>query len=125
VRYFTRSIEALSYAFAVIIWVPALKLAVDIEVPPFTVVTPSIVQSTLMTAGSMTFTRRVAGLSAAAGAMVVPAIGSVESIGVNPARQMLKTICSREGELKLVFTLFPNRLFIIEFADGRYWPEPT
>lgn len=29
-------------------------------------------------------------------------------------------ICSRETGFQLVLVLVPNRLFIIEFADGRY-----
>src|SRR5882724_3641474 len=99
-------------------WLPDAKAAVEKETPALTVVTPSIVQSTLITAGSTTFTFKVAGLSTA------PSGGSAESTGVT-ARQMLKTICSRDTELKLVSTLSPNRLFIIELHDGRYCPGPT
>ena len=64
-----------------------------------------------MTAGSITFTFSMPGLDTA------PAAGSVESIGFT-TRQMLMTICSRDTGLKVVLTLFPNRLFIIEFGAG-------
>src|SRR6185369_6675455 len=98
---------------------PAARAEVEKLVPALTVVAPSMVQSTLITAGSTTFTCNVAGLFAA------PSGGSTESIGFT-ARQMLKIICSRETELKLVSSgIFvrsapPNRLFIIELHDGRY-----
>src|SRR5262245_4539744 len=97
---------------------PDAREAVENEMPPFFVVVPSTVQSTLITAGSMTLTFRVPGLFTA------PAGGSVESIGTT-ARQMVKMICSRETELKLVFTLLPNRLFIMELHEGRYCPVPV
>jgi hypothetical protein len=85
VRSFTKSVDALSYALAEIMCVPDAKEAVEKLVPPLVVVIPSTVQSTLMTAGSTTFTVNIAGLFTA------PAGGSVESIGVT-ARQMLKII---------------------------------
>ena len=47
-----------------------------------------------------------------------PAGGTVESIGTQ-LRQTSITIFSRDTELKLVFGLLPNRLFIIELIDGR------
>ena len=50
-------------------------------VPPLTIIVPSTVQSTLMTAGSMTLTFSIAGL------LTAPAAGSVESIGFT-TRQM-------------------------------------
>ena len=93
-------------------------------VPPFTIgVPPSIVQSTLMTAGSTTFTLSMPGLDTA------PAAGSVESIGFT-TRQMVMTMFSRDGMLNAVLAgqgvrPLQNRLFIIEFAVGRYCPEPT
>src|SRR5689334_20228360 len=103
---------------------PDASVDVSKLVPAFVVVMPSIVQSTLMTAGSTTFTLSTPAPDTAAGLMVVPAMGSVESIGFT-ARQIVKMICSRETELKLVFTASPNRLFIIEFEEGRYWPVST
>src|ERR1700712_5628775 len=101
--------------------VPHASAAVERLVPPLAVVIPSTVQSTLITDGSTTLTVSVAGLFTA------PAGGSAESIGVT-ARQMLKIICSRETELKLVLRgIFarsrpPNKLFIIELQEGRYCP---
>src|SRR5688572_28091808 len=82
-------------------------------VPPFAATTvPSTDQSTSITAGSMTLTCSVAAPAAS------PAGGTVESIGTQ-LRQTSITIFSRDTELKLVFGLLPNRLFIIELIDGR------
>src|SRR6187397_2801887 len=97
--------------------VPAASTDVSKVVPAFTFVVPSMVQSTLITVGSTTLTFNVVA-SVGASAAVVPAGGSVESIGFI-ARQIVKMICSRDTELKLVSTFSPNRLFIIEFEDGR------
>src|SRR5512138_435329 len=116
--------SALSYAFADTVWLPAARVEVSNVTPPFIIgVPPSTVQSTLMTAGSMTLTFNMPGLDTA------PAAGSVESIGFT-TRQMVMTMFSRDGMLNAVLPgqgLRPlqNRLFIIEFAVGRYWPEPT
>src|SRR5262245_25503203 len=88
--------------------------------PPFVFgVPPSTVQSTLMTAGSMTFTFSMVGLLAA------PAGGSTESHGCWPARQMSMAIFSRDTELYEVFGLSPNKLFIIEFELGRHVRPPV
>src|SRR5687768_7284957 len=75
-------------------------------------------QSTSITAGSMTASSSVAGF------VTAPAGGLASSTGLQ-ARQIVNTICSRETELKLVLTFVPKRLFIIELAEGRYWPGPT
>src|SRR5262245_25321724 len=99
-------------------WLPAASFDVSNVVPPLVMgVPPSTVQSTLMTAGSTTFTFSVA-------AVVAPAGGSVESMGVT-ARQMVKTMFSRDTELKLVSAFEPNKLFIIELQEGRHSPLPT
>src|SRR5690606_40776824 len=100
------------------VWVPEGREAVENVVPALVIVSPLTVQSTSITAGSITLTRRIPG------SFTAPGGGSVESMGTT-ARQMLKTICSRDTELKLVLTSLPNRLFIIELHDCRYWPVPT
>ena len=106
----------MSYARAAMVCMPLVRpRPVTVNVgPPFAATTaPSIDQSTSMTAGSMTLTVSVAGFA------TVPVVaGSVASIGTT-WRQMSMIIFSRDTQLKLVFTLSPNRLFIIELTDGR------
>src|SRR5262245_45262593 len=89
------------------------------DVPPFAATTvPSIDQSTLITAGSITFTVSVAGL------FTGPAGGLVESTGTM-RRQMSMTIFSRDTALKAAVASVAYWLFIIELADGRYCPVST
>ena len=117
--YRTQLSSALSYAVALIVCAPAASVDVLNVVPPFFMTVPSTSQSTLMTAGSTTFTLSTPGL------VTAPAAGSVESIGFT-FFQMLITICSRETELNAVLGVhfvssfvLQNIEFIIEFAVGR------
>src|SRR5690606_19850352 len=78
-----------------------------------------IYQSTLITTGSITCTTRDSGF------VTDPGGGLTESQGRSTMRQMSMIIFSRETALKLVFGSFPNKLFIIEFDEGRYCPLST
>src|SRR6478609_7546841 len=80
---------ALLYALALMVWLPAASVEVSNVVPPFLVVTLSTVQSTLMTAGSITLTVRTPGF------VTAPAADTVESIGLTK-RHMPIAICSRD-----------------------------